>query len=156
MAEEKESQVVRWDPFGGLMARDPWGFPELGGFGHWFDQAFGERARASALPAPVVDITETDSEYTITAEVAGVKRDDLTLEIHEGTLTLRGEKKNEREETKERARRLERSYGAFSRSFAIPSDAEVSKVDASFADGVLRIVIPKKPEAKPSQVSIKG
>ena len=156
MAEERESEVVRWDPFGSLAARDPWGFPEFSGIGRLIDQAFGERPRAVSASAPVVDITESDDAYVISAEVPGVKRDDLTLEVHEGTLTLRGEKKSEREEHRERARRLERTYSAFSRSFSMPTDAELSKVAATFADGVLRITIPKKPEAKPAQVAIKG
>ena len=156
MAEEQESQVVRWDPFGSLATRDPWGFPEFPGIGRWMEQALGERARTLATTAPVVDITESDDAYLITAELPGVKREDLTLEVHEGTLTLRGEKKSEREEQKERARRLERSYGAFSRSFAMPSDAELNRVEASFADGVLHVAVPKKPEAKPAQVAIKG
>ncbi len=155
MAEEKEGQVVRWDPFGNLAARDPWGFPEFG-LGRLIDQAFGERARHPGVMTPVVDITESDEQYTITAEVPGVNREDLTLEVHEGTLTLRGEKKDEREEKLEKGRRLERSYGAFSRSFAMPSDAELSKIEASFKDGVLRIEIAKKPEAKPAQVAIKS
>ena len=155
MAEEREAQVVRWDPFGHLGGRDPWAFPDLGGLGRLIDQRFGERASA-AVAAPLVDITETETQYTISAEVPGVRREDLTLEIHEGTLTLRGEKKSEREETKERGRHLERSYGAFSRSFAMPSDAELSKVQATFTDGVLRIDVPKRPEAKPAQVTIRG
>ena len=156
MAEERESPVVRWDPFGSLSTRDPWAFPEFGGIGRLIDQTLGERTRSLGVAAPVVDITESADQYTITAEVPGVQRDDLTLEVHEGTLTLRGEKKSEREEGVERGRRLERSYGAFSRSFAMPSDAELSKVEASFADGVLRIEVPKKPEAKPAQVAIKS
>lgn len=156
MAEEREAQIVRWDPFGNQAMRDPWTFPDLGGVGRLIDQTFGERGASTRVPAPVVDITESDEQYTISAEVPGVQRDDLTLEVHEGTLTLRGEKKSEREEQKERGRRLERSYGAFSRSFAMPSDADLSKVGASFADGVLRIEVPKKPEAKPAQVAIKG
>ena len=124
--------------------------------GRWMEQALGERARSLGATAPVVDITESDDAYQITAELPGVKREDLTLEVHEGTLTLRGEKKSEREEQKERARRLERSYGAFSRAFAMPSDAELNRVEASFADGVLHVTVPKKPEAKPAQVAIKG
>ncbi len=155
MAEEQESKVTRWDPFGRFGAEDPWAFPDLGGLGRLIDQRLGERGVAS-VPSPAVDITESDTQYTITAEVAGVRREDLTLEVHEGTLTLRGEKKSEREEGVERGRRLERSYGAFSRSFAMPSDAELSKVEASFSDGVLRIEVPKKPEAKPAQVAIRG
>ncbi len=152
MAEERDAPVVRWDPFGHLATRDPWA-PHFGGLGRLIDQHFGERA-ADALAAPLVDITESETHYTITAEVPGVRREDLTLEVHEGTLTLRGEKKSERDETKERGRRLERSYGAFSRSFSMPSDAELSKVEATFSDGVLRIEVPKKPEAKPAQIAI--
>ena len=156
MAEERESQIARWDPFGGFATRDPWAFPDFGGLSRFFDPAFAERVGPGRAIAPAVDITESDEQYTITAEVPGVQRDDLTLEIHEGTLTLRGEKKSERDEETERGRRLERSYGAFSRSFTMPSDAELSKVAATFKDGVLRIAVPKKPEAKPEQVAIKG
>jgi HSP20 family protein len=85
-----------------------------------------------------------------------VKKGDLTLEVREGVLTLRGEKKEEREEGKDKGRRLERVFGAFSRSFTLPADANAERIEASFADGVLTITIPKKPEAKPSQVAIKG
>ena len=156
MAEDQETQVVRWDPFGSAAMRDPWAFPDLGGISRWIDQAFGERPRQVGVMAPLVDITESDDQYAISAEVPGVQREDLTLEVHEGTLTLRGEKKSDRDEQTQRARRLERSYGAFSRSFAMPSDAELSKVDATFCDGVLRVSIPKRPESKPAQVAIKG
>jgi HSP20 family protein len=155
MAESKESKVARWDPFGELnVLRDPWGLPRLGSLARWLEEAGGERGLGAI--APTVDVTESDERYLITAEVPGVKKGDLTLEIHEGVLTLRGEKKEEREETREKARRLERRYGAFSRSFTLPADADPAKIDATFADGVLKIAIPKRPEAKPAQVSIKG
>jgi HSP20 family protein len=158
MAESKETRVARWDPFAELGLRDPWAaLPRFGALSRWMEEAFGEPVlRGAGISAPIVDITESDQRYLISAEVPGVKKGDLTLEIHEGVLTLRGEKKEEREETKDKARRLERRYGAFSRSFTLPSDADSSKIDASFADGVLKISIPKRPEAKPAQVSIKG
>jgi len=159
MAEKKESQVARWDPFADLGLLERWRpFREFGDFpsrvSRMMEEAFGE-ARPSLL-APKVDITESDDEYAVAAELPGVKKDDLTLEIEEGVLTIRGEKKEERDEKKEKGRRLERYYGAFSRSFSLPSDANADKVEASFTDGVLTVSIPKKPEAKPAQVAIKG
>ncbi len=156
MAEKRESQLARWDPFADLdlfEGRSP--FREFGSLRRMMDEFLGERARPTLL-APTVDITESDDQYAVSAEVPGVKKDDLTLELQEGVLTIRGEKKQERDEKKEKGRRLERYYGAFSRSFSLPSDADSDKVDASFTDGVLNITIPKKPEAKPAQVAIKG
>jgi HSP20 family protein len=155
--KEKEKGVTRWDPFADLGFPE-WrmDFPRLGGLRRWLEEGFGEPGGRAGVLSPAVDITENDEAYTIRAEVPGVKKDDLALEVREGVLTLRGEKKVEREEGKDRGRRLERSFGAFSRSFALPSDANVDRVDASFKDGVLCIVIPKQPEAKPMQVSIKG
>lgn len=155
MAEqEKETRVVRRDPFADL-GFPSWGeFPRLGSLARWAD----ELAPASrvGLSVPAVDITENDERYQLSAELPGVKKDDLTLEVHDGALTLRGEKKQEREEEGEQGRRLERSYGAFSRSFTLPADADPDQVSAEFKDGVLLVRIPKRPEAKPAQVAIRG
>jgi HSP20 family protein len=156
---DKEKGITRWDPFVDLGFPFPdWGldFPRMGGLRRWFDEAFREPARRVGVIAPAVDITESDDKYVVKAEVPGVKKGDLTLEVREGVLTLRGEKKEEREEGKDKGRRLERVFGAFSRSFTLPADANAERIEASFADGVLTITIPKKPEAKPSQVAIKG
>jgi HSP20 family protein len=153
MAEKKEQQLSRWDPFADL-AFPEWGrFPEFGGLRRWFEEA--DPGRRLGLSAPVVDITETDDRYQVSAEVPGVKKDDLTLEVQEGVLTLRGEKKQEREDENEKGRRLERVYGAFTRSFSLPADADPDHIEASFKDGVLTVRIPKRPEAKPAQVAIK-
>ena len=159
MAERKETQVARWDPFADLGLLQRWRpFGEFGDspsrLSRMMEEAFGE-ARPS-LMAPKVDITESDDQYAVAAELPGVKKDDLTLEIQEGVLTIRGEKKEERDEKRDKGRRLERYYGAFSRSFSLPSDADADKVEASFKDGVLTVALPKKPEAKPAQVAIKG
>ena len=160
MAEKQESRLARWDPFADLGVLEPWGrfrrFGELSSIlGRMVGEVGGEGEPLSLL-APKVDITETDGEYVVSAELPGVKREDMTLEIQEGVLTIRGEKKHERDEKNERGRRLERSYGAFSRTFSLPSDADGSKIEATFKDGVLSISISKKPEAKPAQVAIKG
>ncbi len=97
-----------------------------------------------------------DDSYLISAEVPGVNKGNLTVEVHDRALTIRGEKKSEREETKDKARRLERSFGAFSRSFTLPADADDEKIAAQFDDGVLKLTIAKRPEAKPQQVAIRG
>lgn len=153
MAEKKEQQLSRWDPFADLSFPEWGSFPDLGGLRRWFEQS--EPAQKLGLSAPVVDITETEERYQVSAEVPGVKKDDLTLEVQEGVLTLRGEKKQEREDENEKGRRLERIYGAFSRSFSLPGDADADHIDASFKDGVLTVRIPKRAEAKPAQVAIK-
>ena len=151
MAEAKEAEVERWDPFRDLMSSG-FGSPSAG---RLFDEFLGERARRGAI-RPAVDVTEADDSYVITVEIPGVRKQDLTLECREGVLTVRGEKKSSREEEKERGRLLERSYGAFSRSLSLPADADLDKVAASFHDGVLRVEIRKVPEAKPKAIAIKG
>lgn len=154
MAERQGRQVSRWEP---LRELEPWARGSLWGpsFGRLFEDVFGERAEPRSL-AVALDVTESDEHYTVTAEVPGVKRDDITVELHEGVLTIRGEKKSEREETKEKGRWLERTYGSFSRTMSLPSDADPNKVDASFQDGVLRVRIAKQPEAKPQTIAIKS
>jgi HSP20 family protein len=156
MAEEETKQIARWDPFRDLASWEPWaGFREGSRLARLMDEMFGERPRLG-VTVPAVDVTECDDHYLVTAEVPGVKREDLTLEIREGVLSLRGEKRSEREETKEKARLLERSYGAFSRSFSLPADADAEKISAKFEDGVLKVTIKKRPEAKPKAISIKS
>jgi len=153
MAEKQESGLARRDPFGELMSLDPWaGFGDLS---RRLESLFGERRSLASL-VPAVDVTESDGEYTITAELPGVKKDDVTVEVDQHVLTLRGEKKSEREETKEKARILERTYGAFTRSFTLPADADEERLTADFKDGVLKITVPRRPESKPVQVAIKG
>ena len=99
---------------------------------------------------PSIDVSETDKELEVTAEVPGVDEKDIEVTVAEGVLTIRGEKKTEKEE-KDKAKnfyRLERSYGAFQRSFQLPADYDDSKVEATFNKGVLKVVVPKKPQAK--------
>src|SRR5688572_22864127 len=124
----------------------PFGFSELFGgparMQRWMEEAFGDRGLAS-LPALPLDVTEADGHYVMTAELPGVDKKDLTVECQNGALSIRGEKRSQREETKEKARLLERSYGAFSRTLVLPDDADLDQVNATFRDGVLRIEIQK-------------
>jgi HSP20 family protein len=114
-----------------------------------------EESARSAMLSPAVDLTENDQGYVVTAELPGVKRDDVTVELHEDVLTIRGEKKSEREEKKDRSHWLERTYGSFSRSFTLPANAVSDQLKASFTDGVLKIEIPKKEATKARQIAIK-
>jgi HSP20 family protein len=141
-----EVTPTRWDPF-----------RELSPFARLFEDLFNEqRARPEAFRSPAVDIDETDDAYELSAEIPGVARDDLSIEIQEGVLTLRGEKRARHEPGKTRkAHWTERSYGPFARSFRLPVDAEVDKVKASFEQGVLEITVPKRPESKPQTIAIR-
>jgi HSP20 family protein len=162
MAEERkqERRPVRWDPFGNLELFGAWApFWEGGRPSRLLglmDELMGERRRPLGTAVPPMDVTEAEDHYLVTAELPGVRKDDLTVELQEGVLSIRGEKKSEREDPNQKGRWLERSFGTFSRSFTLPSDANTERLDARFEDGVLRLRIEKKPEAKPKTIAIKG
>jgi HSP20 family protein len=155
MAESKERSVARRDPFAELADWRPFFAPLFGREGRNLLEDVWGRTAAGRL-APSVDISEDDGNYVVTAELPGTKREDVTVELEEDVLTIRGEKRNEREEKKEKRRLVERSYGTFSRSFTLPANADAEKISASFKDGVLTVTIGKRPETKPRVVDIKG
>jgi HSP20 family protein len=150
--ERPERMPTRWDPFEELDIFRGWSpFRELG----WPRAARAlERGRTALLPA--VDIAEDDDRYIVTAEIPGSNKNDVTVETDDNVLTIRGEKKSEREEKKEQTRWIERCYGSFTRSFTLPANAQTERVAASFKDGVLTIEVPKRPEAKPRAIAIKS
>jgi HSP20 family protein len=150
MEEEKSGSVARWEPFADLFQHP---FRELGGrrLARLFDEGRGE---LGAQLMPAVDIGEDDDQYIVTAEIPGACREDITVESDDNLLTIRGEKRCEREEKREQARWVERSYGSFSRSFTLPPNADTGRVAASFNEGVLRIEIPKAEQSKPKVISI--
>ena len=160
MAEKKETSVARRDPFAELMewrpffGRDLWS-PFFGREGRGLLEDVWGRT-ASGRVAPSVDISEDDGNYIVTAELPGTKREDVTVELEDDVLTIRGEKRNERDEKKEKRRIVERSYGTFSRSFTLPANADPERVSASYKDGVLTVTIGKRPETKPRVVDIKA
>ena len=98
--------------------------------------------------SPLVDVTEDDKEYLIKAEVPEVKKDDIKVTIEEGTLTNAGERKVEKEEKTKKYHRVERAYGRFERSFAVPDDADVKRITSDFKEGVLTVHLPKAPAVK--------
>ena len=156
MAEKSEKKVTRWDPFRDLDWFEGWGrWREPFRVTRLLDDMFAERSQGGA-PAPAMDVTESDDQYAITLEVPGVAKDDVTVELHENVMTIRGEKNSEREEKQEKSRWVERRYGSFSRSFTLPSNADPECVKAAFKDGILTIEITKAEESKPEVISIKS
>jgi HSP20 family protein len=105
--------------------------------------------------APLVDISEDDKEYLIKAELPEVKREDVKVTAEEGTLTITGERKFEKEEKGKKYHRVERSYGNFVRNFSLSDDASPAKVSAEFKDGVLSVHLGKTQKAKPQQIEVK-
>jgi HSP20 family protein len=104
---------------------------------------------------PAVDIYENaNQEVVLKAELPGIAREDIDLRVENNTLTLRGERKRDGEVKQEQYHRVERSYGAFTRSFSLPNRIDTEKVRAEFKDGVLSIVLPVKAEAKPRQIEV--
>jgi HSP20 family protein len=156
MAEEKKTEgaVARRHPFGELGFGRRWE-----PFRSLLDEMFTDWPRETApagIAVPSVDITESDGEYRVHAELPGVEKDDVTVEVEQGVLCIRGEKKSRRDEKNERGRRLECSYGAFSRSFTLPQDADPERISAEFKNGVLDVKIAKQPESKPKQIAVKS
>ena len=105
--------------------------------------------------APAVDIIEDDKEYLIKVELPEVPKEAVKVTMEGGTLTISGERKAEKEEKNRKFHRVERYYGRFVRSFSIPEDAEDSKVNAEFKDGVLRVHLAKSEKARPKQIEVK-
>jgi len=105
---------------------------------------------------PAVDIHETDDGYVIKAELPGVSKDDVSIDIHQNTLTLRGQRKHEAEVKQDKYHRVERAYGTFQRSFTLPVMIDQEKVQATYKDGVLELHLPKSEAAKPKRIAING
>src|SRR5438093_5861301 len=114
-----------------------------------------EEPMAVAEWAPLVDISEDDQEYLIKAELPEVKKENVKVTAEEGTLTITGERKFEKEEKNKKYHRVERAYGSFVRSFTLPDGADADKVNAEFRDGVLKVHLPKSEQVKPKQIEVK-
>jgi len=103
---------------------------------------------------PRVDVRETDDALLVQAELPGVDKKDVTLEVKDGVLTLSGERRYEKDVEEEHVHRVERMYGQFSRSFNLPRNVNAAKVDAHMKDGVLQVRLPKLESAKPKAIAI--
>jgi HSP20 family protein len=104
--------------------------------------------------SPLVDISEDAKEYLIKTELPEVKKEDVKITMEDGTLTITGDRKFEKEENGKKYHRVERAYGTFGRSFSLPDDASPAKVTADFKDGVLKVHLAKNEKARPQQVEV--
>jgi len=123
-----------------------------------FDGFFGDRdyddggTQCDWMPA--VDISESENEILIKADVPGMSKDDIKVIVHDNTLTLKGERRSETKEEKTNYYRVERTCGSFYRSFSLPSMVNSGKIKANYVNGVLEISLPKVEEAKPKEIAI--
>lgn len=152
--------LIRWSP-----ARDLASFPSdiasmQREMNRMFDSFFrgdpGEEfPLASATWRPAVDIAEEDAAFQVRMELPGVAKDDVKITMENNLLTVRGEKKQERESKGTNYHRAERGYGAFQRSFTLPTTVKGERIEASFKDGILNITLPKSEEAKPKEIEVR-
>lgn len=141
--------LVRWDPFRDLNS--------MGQFGRFFDRwpDWNQQSPTTTSAwAPNVDIFENENELVVKAEVPGIDPKDVELNVENNVLTISGERKLEFEDKKENYHRVERAYGAFSRSFSLPRLIDEGKITADYKDGVLTVHVPKHEKAKPRQIKI--
>ena len=146
------SALMQWDPFREL--------EEVSDrlnrmFARPATRTNGKETMTVANWAPTVDISETDGEYQIKAEIPDVRKEDVKVTVEDGVLTIQGERKQEKEEKGKRYHRIERSYGSFVRSFSLPDVIDEEKVKAEFKDGVLSLHLPKSEKAKPKAIEVK-
>jgi len=143
--------IVRWEPFRDLVTsqRD---FDRL--FREAFSPVYGEGELSTRTWAPPVDIYENGDNLVLKAELPGVDPKEVEIRVEDNTLYLKGERKFEKEVKEENYHRVERSYGAFTRTFSLPNTIDSDKVQAEYKDGVLTLTMPKKEEAKPKTIKI--
>lgn len=144
--------LVRWDPLRDLEDMSN-RFNRI--FNHpALPQTNGKEILILADWVPSVDVSETDGEYQIKAEIPDVKKEDVKVIVEDGVLTIQGERKREKEEKGKKYHRVERSYGSFVRSFTLPDLVDEEMVKAEFKDGVLNLQLPKSEKAKPKAIEI--
>jgi len=144
--------LLRWDPFRELEEMSD----RLNRmFARPATRTNGKETIVVADWTPTVDISETDGEYQIKAEIPDVKKEDVKVTLEDGVLTIQGERKQEKEEKGKKYHRVERSYGSFVRSFSLPDLIDEEKVKAEFKDGVLNLHLPKSEKAKPKAIEVK-
>jgi len=145
--------IVRWQPFRDLLATER-------EFDRLFRDAFSpfvperEAELSTRAWAPAVDIYEDQNNIVLKAELPGVDPKDVEVRVEDNTLYLKGERKFEKETKEENYHRIERSYGSFARSFALPNSIDTEKVAAEYKDGLLTLALPKREETKPKTIKI--
>jgi len=119
-------------------------------------RGFGQEDLASGGWSPSVDIYETESEIVLEAELPGMNREDFEVSIENNVITLKGERNFEKKDEGDNYHRVERAYGSFSRSFSLPRSVSADSTSADFKNGILRVALPKKEEAKARKIQVTG
>jgi len=136
-----------FEDFGGGIWRSPFGRS-------FFDIEPVWRAQSAMAAMPAVDVTETDKTYEITAELPGMDEKNIEVKVADGVLTIEGEKEEEKEKKEKDYYLSERSFGSFQRSFKVPNGVDTDKIDATFKNGVLKVILPKSAEAQKAEKKI--
>jgi HSP20 family protein len=141
--------ITRWDPFREAVALQNRMNSLFGGL-----NTETESPLTTASFVPAVDVYEDDKKVVLKLEVPGIEEKDLDVRVENHTLTVKGERKFEKEEKEENFHRIERRYGSFYRAFTLPSTVDTENVDAKYEAGVLKLELKKKPEAQPKQIKV--
>jgi len=140
--------ITRWDPFREVVALQNRVNSLFGNF------AENESPLTTASFIPAVDVYEDEKKVVLKLEVPGIEEKDLDIRVENHTLTVKGERKFEKEEKEENFHRIERRYGSFYRAFTLPQTVDTENVDAKYNAGVLKLELKKKPEAQPKQIKV--
>jgi HSP20 family protein len=139
--------LVRWDPFRDLTALQS----EVN---RLFSRATGGEVSERQSWTPAIDVVETNDAIVLKAELAGMKPEDINIEVQDNVLTVSGERKFEEEVKEDKFYRIERRYGSFSRSLALPPTADEGHVEAKYDNGLLQITVRKAEVAKPKKITV--
>jgi HSP20 family protein len=143
--------IARWDPFREFSTLQD-------RMNRLFRESYGPEGRDESLTtsqfAPPVDVYEDEHNVVLKVEVPGIDEKDIDVRVENNVLTVHGERKVDKEEKEENFRRIERQYGSFTRTFTLPSTVDAERIQADYDKGILKIVLPKKAEAKPKSIKV--
>jgi HSP20 family protein len=142
--------ITRWDPFQELASLQN----RVNGLFQDYGRTGQDELTTTGSFVPAVDVYEDEHKVTLKLEIPGIKQEDVDVRLENNTLTVRGERNFEKEEKEENFHRIERRYGSFARSFTLPSTLDTENVQASYENGVLKIELAKRAEAKPKQIKV--
>jgi len=146
--------LVRWDPFGDVESMFNRLLPT--GFSAWSRQGLPSNGERKLEWAPSADISETEKEFVIRAELPAVKKEDVHVSVDAGIITIKGERKQQKEDKSEKFHRVESFYGSFERSFSLPENVNSEAIRCESKEGILTVHIPKNeaPKSKPMQITV--
>ena len=139
--------LVRWEPFRELAQLQ-------GEMGRLMNGLYNGQSTTPQSWVPAIDVWETDSELVYAFDLPGMSEDDISIEVHDDTLTVSGERQKTTEERGDRFYRFERRYGSFARAVGLPAGVDDAKIAASYVNGVLEVKVPKPEEAKPRRIQL--